>query len=131
MTTASLILMSSLLVAMPEKFADLFQAREYRYTGGQYKQAIFRYRLFVPHPLQPAKRYPLLVWLHALLLRLWLLLYTRLLLLHTLLLLLHTLFLLLLCLSLLRARGRLCLLLSSALLRALLRVLLLLSPLPI
>ncbi len=38
---------------------------EHRYTGGQYQDELFRYRLFVPRSLQPTKRYPLLIWLHG------------------------------------------------------------------
>lgn len=47
------------------KFADLFEPREYRYTGGQYRRELFKYRLFVPHRLKSDERLPLLVWLHG------------------------------------------------------------------
>ena len=47
-------------------FADLFEAHVHRYTGGQYHNELFRYRLFVPHSMEPTKQYPLLVWLHGL-----------------------------------------------------------------
>ena len=66
MVTATLLVIASTLsVASPAAIADLFEADEYRYTGGKYKEKLFRYRLFVPRSLKPAERYPLLVWLHG------------------------------------------------------------------
>jgi predicted peptidase len=50
---------------LPDGSPDLFKAYEYRYTGGRYKQALFRYRLFEPRSMKPSDRYPLLVWLHG------------------------------------------------------------------
>ena len=51
---------------LPEGFADFFDVCEYRYTGGQYENELFRYRLFKPRSMQPGERYPLLLWLHGL-----------------------------------------------------------------
>jgi len=44
-------------------FVALFDACEYRHTGGQYQDELFRYRLFLPRNLRPTERCPLLVWL--------------------------------------------------------------------
>jgi predicted peptidase len=49
----------------PQEFANLFEAHETRYSGGKYKGQLFKYRLFVPRDLNPAGRYPLIVWLHG------------------------------------------------------------------
>jgi len=46
------------------RFADLFQARNYRYTGGTYDSELFPYRLFVPLT-KPNQTYPIIVWLHG------------------------------------------------------------------
>jgi poly(3-hydroxybutyrate) depolymerase len=46
------------------RFADLFQKRQFRYTGGVYHDQAFAYRLFVP-VTEPGKRYPIVVWLHG------------------------------------------------------------------
>ncbi len=49
----------------PKEFPNLFEACEYRYSGGQYHDHLFRYRLFVPRNLRPGEQCPLLVWLHG------------------------------------------------------------------
>jgi len=46
------------------RFADLFEPRSYRYTGGVYDNEPFPYRLFVP-VTRPGEKYPLIVWLHG------------------------------------------------------------------
>ena len=56
----------SLSLAVPGEYIDLFEAGEHYYTGGEYQDKLFRYRLFVPRSLKPKKRYPLIVWLHGL-----------------------------------------------------------------
>ena len=65
MIAAALLLASTVMSASPADIADLFEAREYRYTGGHYRERLFRYRLFVPRSLKPGERCPLLVWLHG------------------------------------------------------------------
>jgi predicted peptidase len=50
---------------VPPEFAGLFEAHEFRYTGGKYKDELFRYRLFVPRNQSPGVHYPLLLWLHG------------------------------------------------------------------
>ncbi len=47
------------------KYVALFTPLEYRYTGGAYKNELFKYRLFVPTPTAPAAKKPLVVWLHG------------------------------------------------------------------
>jgi predicted peptidase len=64
---ATVLLAASVLlgVATPD-LPTFFEAKEYRYTGGHYKQELFRYRLFVPRNIKPKERCPILVWLHGL-----------------------------------------------------------------
>lgn len=49
----------------PRAVIDSFESIEYRFTGGRYKSHPFRYRLFVPKPMEPGKQYPLILWLHG------------------------------------------------------------------
>jgi predicted peptidase len=65
MIAATLLMVSTIVATSPADIADLFEAREYRYTGGQYRQQLFRYRLFVPRSPKPGEHYPLLIWLHG------------------------------------------------------------------
>src|SRR5262245_7054305 len=46
------------------EFVALFTPCEYRYTGGGYKDRLFRYHLFVPE-LPRQQKGPLVVWLHG------------------------------------------------------------------
>jgi predicted esterase len=46
-------------------FEALFEKPTYHYTGGGYKDRLFRYRLFVPHTNGPDDKRPLIVWLHG------------------------------------------------------------------
>jgi predicted peptidase len=59
-----------------QAFLDLFQERNLVYTGGGYRERVFRYRLFVPetNPLTPGaspargegeRRWPMIIWLHG------------------------------------------------------------------
>ncbi|MBI2826197.1 MAG: hypothetical protein HYX69_16070 [Planctomycetia bacterium] len=63
----ALILTLSLLQpgALHAEFVALFTPLEYRYTGGGYRDHLFRYRLFVPDGADAARPLPLLVWLHG------------------------------------------------------------------
>ena len=65
MTTATFILASTLLVGQTDQFINFFTPCEYRRTSGANHNELFRYRLFVPRPLKPTEKYPLLVWLHG------------------------------------------------------------------
>jgi len=47
------------------EFIALFTPLEYRYTGGEYQDELFHYRLFVPATSAPDERMPLIVWLHG------------------------------------------------------------------
>lgn len=58
-------ILSALLIGQATDLASFFEPHEYRYTGGNYHNEAFQYRLFKPSPLKPAKRYPLLLWLHG------------------------------------------------------------------
>lgn len=68
---ASLLMAGALVGAVRGETVDdalcgLFEAKEHRYTGGHYKDELFRYRLFVPRNIQPGEECPILVWLHGL-----------------------------------------------------------------
>jgi poly(3-hydroxybutyrate) depolymerase len=57
MMTAVLFMAGVLCGVTPQEF----ESHEYRH-----EKHLFYYRLFVPHPLETGRRYPLLVWLHGL-----------------------------------------------------------------
>ena len=46
-------------------FTALLTPLEHRYTGGGYRDHLFRYRLFIPDISDPADCKPLVVWLHG------------------------------------------------------------------
>lgn len=50
---------------VPRTLVRLFDERQYNYTGGQYNNQLFKYRLFTPRSLEPTTKYPLLVWMHG------------------------------------------------------------------
>jgi predicted peptidase len=56
------------LVATPPvnpEFVSLFEPLEYRFTGGQYTDREFKYRLYVGATTESDQRMPLIVWLHG------------------------------------------------------------------
>ncbi len=64
--TTSLFLIAATLPGVSDsKVVEIFQPREYQYTGGRYDKETIKYRLFVPQPLESGKKYPLLLWLHG------------------------------------------------------------------
>ncbi len=46
-------------------FLTLFDEHRLNYSGGGYRDRLFRYRLFVPQTSGPENRRPLIVWLHG------------------------------------------------------------------
>lgn len=46
-------------------FIEMFSTFEYRYTGGEYDDEVFHYRLFVPTAEDAEQKFPLVVWLHG------------------------------------------------------------------
>lgn len=42
-----------------------FAERQVRYTGGEYRDETFRYRLLSPSPTETGKKYPLMLFLHG------------------------------------------------------------------
>jgi predicted peptidase len=44
---------------------EQFQELEFRYSGGEFSNKTFRYRLHAPRKVDSSKTYPLLVWLHG------------------------------------------------------------------
>lgn len=49
---------------VPQRFADLFAQRSFRYSGGVYANHRFQYWLFAP-VMERGQRYPIVVWLHG------------------------------------------------------------------
>lgn len=47
-----------------QRFADLFDKRAFRYTGGVYQDYPFQYWLYTP-VMDTGKQYPIVVWLHG------------------------------------------------------------------
>lgn len=68
---ASLLYVCGLLLDIPSPppqdgtFLALFESREYRFTGREYHDKVFRYRLFVPATEAVDEKSPLIVWLHG------------------------------------------------------------------
>lgn len=65
MILATLMVAGVLVCDVSNSVVNRFKPLEYRYTGGQYHEQLFRYRLFVPRRRVPGERYPLLVWFHG------------------------------------------------------------------
>jgi predicted peptidase len=64
----SVLVVLAAFVATPpvnSEFVDLFQPHEYRFTGGQYDERPFKYRLYVPSWTRSNEKKPLIVWLHG------------------------------------------------------------------
>ena len=51
--------------AIPPELVRLFSLEKYYYTGGQYRETTFHYRLFKPNISKQTRRHPLIVWLHG------------------------------------------------------------------
>lgn len=49
--------------AVDRRLIPLFESLECRFPSGSHVGEVFRYRLFVPKPLDPEEKYPLLLWL--------------------------------------------------------------------
>jgi predicted peptidase len=47
------------------QIADIFIEKEYHFTGGEYHDELFKYRLFVPEASSLGERLPILIWLHG------------------------------------------------------------------
>lgn len=71
MKTLPLILIVALLGAVAgTSFGDddvinHYQSRELKYTGGEYKDHVFKYRLLKPDSVEPGRKYPLVLFLHG------------------------------------------------------------------
>ena len=50
---------------MTDTAIDAFEAREITFTGGEYSNEIFRYRLLKPQDARPGEEYPLVLFLHG------------------------------------------------------------------
>ena len=49
----------------PDEVVAQFDEQVHVYTGGEYKAEAFRYRLLKPQPIEPGKKYPVIVFLHG------------------------------------------------------------------
>ena len=59
------ILLLGSLAAAPAQPIHGFAEHQVTYTGGDYQDEVFRYRLRVPSKIEPGKRYPLILFLHG------------------------------------------------------------------
>lgn len=64
-TTLLLVMSFAAAPEIPEEIAQRFTAHELRYTGGDYRDQAFAYRLLAPQNVQPGKKYPLVLFLHG------------------------------------------------------------------
>ena len=64
----SLVLLSLLSLALPlsaQEGTALFEERSVVYTGGEYENETFNYRLLKPETVEEGKKYPLVLFLHG------------------------------------------------------------------
>jgi predicted esterase len=59
------LLLTCLSLGVDPDFVSLSIPLEFRYTGGGYRDELFRYRLFLPNMADQKKNWPLIVWLHG------------------------------------------------------------------
>ena len=48
-----------------EDAKDAYEARSVIYTGGEYKEEVFHYRLLKPAKIEEGKKYPVIFFLHG------------------------------------------------------------------
>jgi predicted peptidase len=60
MLSSAIVVAGTLLAA-----EDQFESRELKFTGGEYRDEVFKYRLLKPTTVESGKRYPLVVFLHG------------------------------------------------------------------
>lgn len=59
------LLLLELSAMQSDEVVAQFDEGVYLYTGGEYRQEAFRYRLLKPQPISPGKKYPVVVFLHG------------------------------------------------------------------
>lgn len=64
MTMYLLPLLAALMTQIPSDAESLYEVGEYVYTGGEYRNEVFKYRLLKP-PLEQGQKYPVLLFLHG------------------------------------------------------------------
>jgi predicted peptidase len=64
MNLAPLLLLAMVWAQTPSDPEALYEEGEYVYTGGEYHEEVFRYRLLKP-PMQPGEKYPVVLFLHG------------------------------------------------------------------
>ena len=64
MNLAPLVLLATVWAQTPSDLEALYEEGEYVYTGGEYHEEVFRYRLLKP-PMQPGEKYPVVLFLHG------------------------------------------------------------------
>jgi len=62
---AACVLSLELLAMPPDEVVARFEERTYAYTGGEYENEEFRYRLLPPAAVEPGKKYPVVLFLHG------------------------------------------------------------------
>lgn len=61
----TLLLAAALLGTTAVNDTDAYEHRVYKYTGGEYKDEEFKYRLLSPATVEPGKKYPIVLFLHG------------------------------------------------------------------
>lgn len=65
---SSLPLILALVAANPmpaDEVVNRFEDRTHRFTGGEYQDEVFHYRLLKPSKVEPNKQYPVILFLHG------------------------------------------------------------------
>jgi len=57
--------MTKLSQAEEPNATDLYEEKTVTYTGGEYKDEVFKYRLLKPAKIEPGKKYPVVLFLHG------------------------------------------------------------------
>ncbi|MBI1369725.1 MAG: prolyl oligopeptidase family serine peptidase [Planctomycetes bacterium] len=63
--TLIVLAVAPLTLAQEKTGVDAYEAKELKYTGGEYKDHAFAYRLMKPAKIEPGRKYPLIVFLHG------------------------------------------------------------------
>ncbi len=62
---AALVMTMTLSTNLWSDVTDVYEARQYKYTGGEYQDYAFKYRLMKPAAMEAGKKYPLVIFLHG------------------------------------------------------------------
>src|SRR5262245_42862734 len=58
-------IMSGAVLMQKDATLSAFEEHEFKFTGGEYQDEIFRYRLMKPEKIEAGKKYPVVLFLHG------------------------------------------------------------------